>query len=94
MAPAGGRAHRQRILEELALLTPGPGSSIHELMARLRWSSGWNARCLLFTTRAHEAHQRVLRALSRRAETAILLSLEAGAVDRWFDLAGGEERSA
>jgi uncharacterized protein (DUF58 family) len=95
MAPAGGRAHRQRMLEELALLAPNPAGSIHELAAGIRWSSGWNARCLLFTTHPQEAHHHALRMLTRRAESVSLLSLDSGALDRLFDLgaAGKEERT-
>ncbi len=66
--PAGGRAHRRRLLHELALLEPGPGEALGNLLARVRWTSGWHARCLLCTPRMTETHHRVARFLGTRAE--------------------------
>lgn len=67
--PAGGRAQRRRLLQELALLEPGFGEGLGTLLARVRWTSGWHARCLLCTPRMTETHGRVARFLGKRAET-------------------------
>lgn len=74
IAPAGGRAHRQRLMHELALLEPASPETLDELIARIRWTSGWNARCLLCTTRLTASHQKVLRFLRPRAEAVVVVT--------------------
>lgn len=86
VAPAGGRAHRQRLLNELALLNPGKGPTLDQLIHGTRWSGNSHARCLLFTVRAVEAHSRVLRLLSMRSQSAMLISPQSGWLDKLFDL--------
>lgn len=76
IAPAGGRPHRQRLLHELALLEPGPAPGLDELIARIRWSSGWHARCLICATRLGEVHDRVAKFLEQRAEAVMVVSSE------------------
>src|SRR5262249_32037036 len=44
--PGSGRAQRQRILQELAMAQPGAAEPLDALVAQIRWSSGWHARCL------------------------------------------------
>lgn len=72
--PAAGRAQRHRILQELALVTPGASESLDELVSRIRWSSGWHARCLLCLTSIHDPHDRVVRFLNARAEAVAIAS--------------------
>ncbi len=85
LAPAGGRPHRQRILNELALLTCGEASSMQELIAGIRWSTGWNARCLLFATQVYESHQQVARLLAARSEGVMTISPQSAWLDKCFD---------
>ncbi len=93
VAPAGGRAHRQRLLNQLALLTPDAEVSLDQLIGPVRWS-GWNARWLLFTPRTQDCHAPVLRLLAGRSESAMLVSPQSGWLDKMFDLGSsdGEER--
>ncbi len=79
--PANGRTHRQRLLNELALIAPPAPESLDELVGRIRWSSGWHARCMLCTTHPNESHSRVLRFISGRAEAVMLLSPQSDVFD-------------
>jgi uncharacterized protein (DUF58 family) len=72
--PAAGRAQRQRILHELSGAAPGLAEPLDALVAQIRWSSGWHARCLLCTSTLEDAHERVVRFLGSRAEALALLS--------------------
>lgn len=70
--PAGGRTQRQRLLHELTMLRAGTAESLDELVSRVRWSSGWHARCLLCVSELGEHHRRLARLLGRRAETVVM----------------------
>jgi len=88
LAPAGGRAQRQRILNELALLSPGAERSFDQMIQNVRWCSGSNARCVLLTVRSHESHARLLRILSGRTASVMLITPQSGWLDKLFDLSG------
>lgn len=93
LAPAGGRAHRQRLLHELALLSPGGERSLDQLIAGIRWSGNWGARCLLFASHGEEAHGRALRMLAGRSESVTLVTPQSGWLEKLFDLApAGDDR--
>ncbi|HSW46235.1 MAG TPA: DUF58 domain-containing protein [Phycisphaerae bacterium] len=96
LAPAGGRPHRQRLLRELALLTPGAEDPLDALVARIRWTTGWRARCLLCTSRMGQAHRRTLQFLSRRAESVLIAAPGTPWLETVFSPAGdrGSERRA
>jgi uncharacterized protein (DUF58 family) len=85
VAPAGGHGHRQRLLRELALLSPGDGGSMDELIAGVHWSNGWNARCLLFTARVRECHSHAVRMLTGRTESVMTLCPQSGWFDKLFE---------
>ena len=85
IAPAGGRPQRQRLLHELALLCPGTGPDLDVLVSRVRWTTGWHARCLLCISQLGPAHTRVLRFLDTRAEGVTVLAPGTEALDRLFD---------
>jgi len=70
--PAAGRPHRRRLLHELASLSPGAPEPLDELIARVRWTGGWHARCLVCTPRLTENHERAMRFLGTRAESVII----------------------
>lgn len=86
LPPAGGRAHRQRLLTELALLCPGGAASLDQLMRAIRWPSAGNARTLLFAGRADKTHHRVLRTLSNGTENILLVSPQSGWLEKLFEL--------
>lgn len=86
LPPAGGRAHRQRLLTEMALLSPGGVSSLDQLMRAIRWPPAGSARSLLFAGRTDGTHHRVLRALSNGTENILLVSPQSGWLDKLFDL--------
>jgi len=86
LAPAGGRPHRQRLLQELALIGPGAREGLDELVARIRWSSGWQARCLICATRFDETHERVAGFVQGRAEAVTALSPCSEGFDALLDL--------
>lgn len=83
IAPSGGRAHRHRLMRELALLAPGDGRDLGEMVAEMRWSSGWDGRCLLFAAQAAECHQRVIRMLTARSEIATMVTPHSGWLERF-----------
>jgi uncharacterized protein (DUF58 family) len=74
IAPAGGRPHRRRLLHALAMLNPGACEGLDELMHRVRWTAGLQARCLVIASQFGHSHDRVVRFLGRRAETVLTLS--------------------
>jgi len=51
------------MLHELALLSGGPSDRLDDLVCRVRWSGGLNARCLVCTTQVDETHERLKRLL-------------------------------
>lgn len=87
VAPAGGRPHRRRLLHEMAVIAPGAPQGLDELLSGVRWSSGWYARCLLFTPHLEDAQRRALRLLGGRTESLTVVSPESGWLEKLFDLA-------
>jgi uncharacterized protein (DUF58 family) len=85
LAPAGGRPHRERLLHELALLSAGGREPLDTFVAGIRWSAGWQARCLLLATHLTDTHRRVEGFLARRARGVIL----AAPGTEWFETAFG-----
>lgn len=92
IAPAAGRAHRQRMLHELASIEPGTGEGLEALVSRVRWSTGWHARCLICAPRPDATHDRVVRSLSGRTEGTLLLTPDSEAFNALFAI-GGEKAS-
>ncbi|HPD30989.1 MAG TPA: DUF58 domain-containing protein [Phycisphaerae bacterium] len=86
IAPTAGKVHRQRLLTELAGIGPGAQTSFDELVGRVHWSTGWNARCLLLSSHIRSVHQRVARIIGTRAETILVLSPDSEPFDLLFDL--------
>ncbi len=74
LPPVAGRAQRQRILHELACAVPGCPRPLDDIVAQIRWSTGWHARCLLCAATLAEPHEHVVRFLSIRAEALAILS--------------------
>jgi uncharacterized protein (DUF58 family) len=74
IAPAGGRPHRRRLMEALALIEPGPCEPFDQLVPAVRWPAGWQAKCAVLATHLDERHERVGRFLGRRAEALLMLS--------------------
>jgi hypothetical protein len=60
------------LLHELSSLSPGATEPLDELIARVRWTGGWHARCLVCTAELTENHQRVMRFLGTRADSVII----------------------
>ena len=85
LPPAGGRPHRERLLHELALLSPGGCEPLDTFVAGIRWSAGWQARCLLLATDLTDTHRRVEGFLARRARGVIV----ARPGSEWFETAFG-----
>jgi uncharacterized protein (DUF58 family) len=86
IAPTAGKTHRQRLLKELACMEPGAQTPFDELVGRVHWSTGWNARCLLLSSHIRTAHQRVARILGARAEAILVMSPDNEPFDALFDL--------
>lgn len=87
IAPSTGPAHRQRLLKELACMEPGAQTPFDELVGRIHWSAGWNARCLLLSSQIRTDHQRVARIIGARAEAILVMSPDNEPFDALFDLA-------
>ncbi|HOW72985.1 MAG TPA: DUF58 domain-containing protein [Phycisphaerae bacterium] len=79
--PGSGRVQRQRVLHELTMLRAGSPEMLDELVSRIRWSSGWHARCLLCVSELNDQHRRLARFLSRRAEMVSMVAPGTA----WFD---------
>jgi uncharacterized protein (DUF58 family) len=97
LPPAGGQAHRRRVLSELALLEAGGETSLEQLIRPIRWAAGRNVRCLLLAARGEETHSRMLRALSSRSQSVLLVSPQSGWLDKLFDISAAtapERRAA
>jgi uncharacterized protein (DUF58 family) len=98
VAPAGGRPHRQRLLHQLALLEPGNPVGLDDLVARIRWASGWqHTRCLICAASLDVTHDRLVRLLAGRTEATLVLSPRLEGFDALFDTsyrpeAGGRTR--
>lgn len=86
ISPAGGRAQRQRLLHELAMLKPGAHEEMDELVSSIRWAGGWSGRCLLCATWFNRSHEHVVRFLTARTESAMALSCEQETLDNLFEL--------
>lgn len=86
VAPAGGRAHRHRMLHELAVIEPGADVSFDELVSHVRWTGGWQSQCLVLTTAFGPSHERVVRFLNRQAEAVLPLTPFSAAFDAIMDL--------
>jgi len=86
--PGIGKAHRQRLLRELASVAPGARTAFDELVGRVHWSMGWNARCVVLGTRLQPEHERVARAAGARAEAVLALWPGGGTFEALFDLSG------
>ncbi len=82
--PAAGRPQRQRLLHELALITPGCRETLDQLIPQIR--SSWHARCLVCTTRPNATHGSVIRFLAGRAEAVMLVSPAMEGFDNLFDM--------
>ena len=88
ISPAKGVAHRQRLLEELALIEPGSASVLNELVASVRWAAGWSARCVVLTKRVDLSHDQLARSLGGRTEAVRVLSPSNEGFMGLFDLEG------
>lgn len=86
IGPTAGKAHRQRLLRELAGIRPGAQTSFDELVGGVHWSTGWNARCLLLSSHIRTAHQRVARIIGTKAETILVMCPDNEPFDALFDL--------
>jgi uncharacterized protein (DUF58 family) len=89
IAPGNGRSHRQRLLRELAGIGRGASADFDELVARVRWSTGWNARCMILAGRIQGEHERVGRVVGPRTEAILLLAPETEAFESTFDTSPG-----
>jgi len=52
LPPGGGRAHRPRLLRELAVRDPNPNDDLVPHIQRLSWPGRWWGACLLFAAEA------------------------------------------
>jgi uncharacterized protein (DUF58 family) len=86
--PGTGKAHRQRLLRELACIEPGARTAFDELVGRVHWSMGWNVRCVVLGAKLQPEHTRVARAAGARAEAVLAMSPGSGTFEALFDLSG------
>lgn len=86
--PGTGKAHRQRLLRELAAIAPGARTAFDELVGHVHWSTGWSARCVLLTTRLQPEHERVARFVGARAEAILVMHPGGESFESLFDLSG------
>jgi uncharacterized protein (DUF58 family) len=84
--PAAGKAHRQRLLRELAAIRRGGRTPFDELIGRVRWSSGWNVRGMLLAARLQPEHERVVKGIGARTEAVLVMCPETDSFESLFDL--------
>ena len=89
IAPAGGRAHRRRLLHALTTLRPGGAERLDELVRRVRWAAGFQARSLVAATHFDDSHERVIRFLGRRAEIVMSLSGSSSMLEKLVEFPTG-----
>ncbi len=87
--PASGKAHRQRLLRELAAVRRGGRTPFDELIGRVRWSSGWNVRGMLLAGRLQIEHEHVVKGIGARAEALLVLCPGTDAFESLFDFSLG-----
>lgn len=71
--PGQGRPHHRRMMSELAVLRPHVGRPLTDLVARVPWTSAWQARCLVVGTAESDAYERAARLLLRRSNAVAIL---------------------
>ena len=86
IAPAGGQAHRRRLLHALATLRPGGSERLDELVHRVRWAARFQARCLVAATHFDDSHERVIRFLGRYAEMVLSLTASSAMLEKLIEL--------
>jgi uncharacterized protein (DUF58 family) len=65
LPPGGGRAHRPRLLRELALRTRNTEESLSHHIQRLAWPNRWRGACLLFAAHDSDDLRDTARALAQ-----------------------------
>lgn len=86
---SAGRLQRRRLLHELALLQPGQGESLFQLIGGIRWLGGWHVHCVLCVGRFTHEHEQVLRLLGRQAESVTVLQAQTESFRSLVELEGG-----
>ncbi len=86
LPPGGGRAHRPRLLRELALRTRNTHDDLAPHIERLSWPNQWRGACLLFAPRETEEVRAAARALYRAIGPATICLPGTSAFDGLFVL--------
>lgn len=86
IAPASGKAHRQRMLRELAAVQAGAHTPLGELVSRAHFATGWNVRSVILCGAHLKEHEYVARAIGSRSEATLLMTPADVQFSSLFDL--------
>ncbi len=92
MPPGSGRAHRPRLLRELAIRETNTSDDLTTHLARLSWPSAWRGPCLLFAANQRDEVEQATAALSQVIGPTSLYVPGTAAFGQLFALAGDERR--
>jgi uncharacterized protein (DUF58 family) len=92
LPPAGGRAHRPRLLRELALRGANKDDKLAPHLERLAWPARWRGPCLVFAATMSEDLRRTAWVLNRVVGPATTYISGTAAFDSFFRASNGARR--
>jgi len=92
MPPGSGRAHRPRLLRELAIREINTSDDLTAHLARLSWPTAWRGPCLLFAANERPEVEQATAALSKLIGPASVYVPGTPAFSQLFANAGDERR--
>lgn len=93
LPPGGGRAHRPRLLRELALRGTHLEDDLAHHVRRLAWPGRWRGPCLVFAASGGKGLEAATAALSRALGTTYAYVPGSPAFDKLIALAGRDRRA-
>lgn len=94
LPPGGGRAHRPRLLRELALRGENVGDPLAHHLRRVAWPARWRGICYLFGAQDHEDLRAAARELGRSIGPTSVFVPSSAAFEGAFDLGWAEGTAA
>jgi hypothetical protein len=84
LPPGGGRAHRPRLLRELALRTKNPEDDLASAVQRVAWPNRWRGACYLFAAHDCDDLRNAARALNFALGATTVLTPGSTAFENMF----------
>jgi len=92
MPPGSGRAHRPRLLRELAIREINTSDDLSQHMSRLSWPTAWRGPCLLFAANERDEVRHATDAITRLIGPTSAYVPGTAAFSQLFAPAGDERR--